>query len=346
LTSWLIQDNLKVYNIINMRRFLFSIIFFLIGSVSFAVSFKPPTLDERQQAIGSIKELSDTLRKAWEPGNDFEVIATPRSGDWLAEHAESGQGFDDFVQSRPNRPDKIRNKIYLQPLGNFPQDPNGLLERLTAYAGAYFAMEVKILPGMAIDNNAITARTNPFTRNRQILTRDVLAILKKDLPYDAFCKLAITMLDLYPDPAWNFVFGQASLRERVGVYSFARYDPAFYGQKREKDYEKVLLRRSYKVLAHETCHMFGLTHCIFFKCSMNGSNHLKESDSRPLHLCPVCLRKLQHSIGFDVTGRYRNLFYFYQKVGFDEEAQWVKGRLEWILTAEAAQELIKQKSAR
>jgi archaemetzincin len=35
------------------------------------------------------------------------------------------------------------------------------------------------------------------------------------------------MEDLYPDPAWNFVFGQASLRERVEVFSFARYDPAF-----------------------------------------------------------------------------------------------------------------------
>jgi archaemetzincin len=33
------------------------------------------------------------------------------------------------------------------------------------------------------------------------------------------------MEDLYPEPSWNFVFGQASLNERVGVYSFARYGP-------------------------------------------------------------------------------------------------------------------------
>jgi hypothetical protein len=31
---------------------------------------------------------------------------------------------------------------------------------------------------------------------------------------------------------FNFVFGQASLNDRVGVYSFARYDPAFYGYTR------------------------------------------------------------------------------------------------------------------
>jgi hypothetical protein len=32
----------------------------------------------------------------------------------------------------------------------------------------------------------------------------------------------------------------------------ARYDPAFYGNKRRKDYEKLLLHRSCKVLVHET----------------------------------------------------------------------------------------------
>ena len=70
------------------------------------------------------------------------------------------------------------------------------------------------------------------------------------------------MEDLYPEPTWNFVFGQASLRERVAVFSFARYDPAFYGQKRTADHQTVLLHRSCKVLTHETAHMFGLKHCI------------------------------------------------------------------------------------
>ncbi len=45
-------------------------------------------------------------------------------------------------------------------------------------------------------------------------------------------------------------------------------------------------RRSIKVLTHETGPMFGLTHCICFRCVVNGSNHLQESDRRPLHLCP------------------------------------------------------------
>jgi archaemetzincin len=138
------------------------------------------------------------------------------------------------------------------------------------------------------------------------------------------------MEDLYPEPSWNFVFGQASLHDRVGVYSFARYDPAFYGEARTSGYELLLLRRSCKVLAHETGHMFGLTHCTFFNCLMNGSNHLAESDRRPLHLCPVCLRKLQWSIGFDVFARYTALEASDRAAGFTDEADWLKGQVQKI----------------
>jgi archaemetzincin len=204
------------------------------------------------------------------------------------------------------------------------------VERFKEYAAAYFVMEVEILPPLAFDDFNLTTRINPHTQKRQILTHDVLTLLKRKLPANAFCLSALTMEDLYPEPSWNFVFGQASLRERVGVFSFARYDPAFYGEPRGMDYPEVLLRRSCKVLVHETAHMFSLPHCIFFRCLLNGSNHLPESDSRPLFLCPVCLRKLQFSIGFDVLERYGKLLNFYRKVAFDPEARWVGGRLKRI----------------
>ena len=187
------------------------------------------------------------------------------------------------------------------------------------------------MPTLPVSATELTTRINPLTRNRQILSRDVLHTLKRRLPDDAFCVLALTMEDLYPEPSWNFVFGQVSARDRVGVCSFARYDPAFYGKGRGENYQELLLRRSCRVLAHEMAHMFSLDHCIFFKCVMNGSNHLKESDSRPLSICPVCLRKVQFSIGFDVVERYRKLLLFYQKAGFDQEAKWVSKRLNRVL---------------
>jgi archaemetzincin len=182
----------------------------------------------------------------------------------------------------------------------------------------------------------LTTRLNPHTRNRQILTTDILQLLKNAIPENAFVVLAVTMEDPYPDPRWNFVFGQASLRHRVSAFSFARYDPAFYGEPRGHLSQKMLLRRSIKVLAHETAHMFSLAHCIYFKCWMNGSNHLQESDSRPLSLCPVCLHKLHHTIRFDVATRYRHLLQFYRRIGLKYEVDWVSGRLKKIESSGSA----------
>jgi hypothetical protein len=40
-----------------------------------------------------------------------------------------------------------------------------------------------------------------------------------------------------------------------------------------------------------------------------------------MHLCPVCLRKLQYSIGFDVASRYRALAECYRKMGIADESE-------------------------
>jgi archaemetzincin len=291
------------------------------------MAFEPPGPGERRRAIGPTASLPEVMRRALAADEDFQPIPAPAPIDWLAVHAEPGQTFAQFAASGPNRPDAQRRIIYLQPLGEFPTNQSPSLARLREGAAAYFQMEVKTLAPLEVSAHQVTTRVHPVTQKRQLLAPDLLALLKQKLPADAFCLLGITMADLYPEPSWNFVFGQASLRERVGVYSFARYDPAFFGQERPDDYQTLLLRRSCKVLAHETAHMFSLQHCIYFDCAINGSNNLRESDRRPLRLCPVCLRKLQLSIGFDVVKRYQALAEFYRAAGFADEAQWVRNRL-------------------
>ncbi len=57
-------------------------------------------------------------------------------------------------------------------------------------------------------------------------------------------------------------------------YNFARYDPRFYTQAPSTDSRMLMLRRSCKVLAHVTCHMFGIEHCVWFRCLMNGRTTL------------------------------------------------------------------------
>ena len=302
--------------------------FHLAALASLLMAFIPPDENTIRDAIGDLSGLPPLMQRAFAPDrNSFDPIPKPGPSDWLAVQHEPGQTFDQFKASRPNHPAQDRHVIYLQPLGDFAPERSPSLDKLREFAAAFFAMDVKSLPAVPIDAAKFTRRDNPLTHNRQILTGDVLNFLRTRVPSDAFCIIAITMEDLYPDPSWNFVFGQASLRERVGVYSLARYDPAFYGESRHADYATLLLRRSCKVLAHETGHMFGLAHCTFFNCLMNGSNHLAESDRRPLHLCPVCLRKLQWSIGFDVLQRYNALERVSGADGFADEADWLRRRI-------------------
>ncbi len=291
------------------------------------IKFTPPTPEERIKAIGLDEDLPKALRQALEPGEDFEGIPPPGPNDWLANHYEPRETFKDFVASAPNRPEGARRRLYLQPIGGFQAGKAPPLDLLRECAEAFFMMPVVMLDPLSIEGAKITTRVNPHTKNRQLLTRDVLTLLRKHLPPDAFALQAVTTEDLYPAPSWNFVFGQASLRERVGVLSFARYDPAFYGEKAAAEARALGLRRSCKLLVHESGHMFGMGHCVFFRCIMNGSNHLEESDSRGLRLCPVCLHKLQWNIGFETAGRYRRLRDFFKKAGFNDEVEWIVRRL-------------------
>jgi len=63
---------------------------------------------------------------------------------------------------------------------------------------------------------------------------------------------------------------------------------------------------------------------------MNGCNQIDELDGAPLHLCPVDLRKLQLSAGFDVVERCRRLLGFYREAGLSDEAAWVEKRMLFI----------------
>ena len=113
----------------------------------------------------------------------------------------------------------------------------------------------------------------------------------------------------------------------MGIYSFARYDPQFWDEPRGKDYRSVILQRACKVLAHETTHLFGLQHCIFYDCVVDGANHMNETDAQPQHVCPICLRKLHHTIGFDPVKRYQDLARFYRRQHWFEEFDWVERQL-------------------
>lgn len=299
-----------------------------VRSQTESIRFVPPDAQARNEAIGPTASQPPVLQRAFSPAN-FSPIPEPAGSDWLASHTEQGQTYQQYVRSRPNRPNAQKSTLYFQPVGRFEAEQAPDLQVLSEFASAFFSLPVKVLPAVRVD--AVEANVRHRSGGAtQILSIDVLEWLEKRVPDDAYCLLAITMQDLYPAEDWNFVFGQASLNRRVGVYSLARYHPKFYGKSPTPNTERLVLERSCKVLAHETGHMFGIKHCIHFHCLMNGSNHLDESDAQPIHLCPACLRKLQHVASFDVLDRYAKLQTFSESVGWKEEAEWISDQIEAI----------------
>ncbi len=299
----------------------------LLAATTAATAFEPPSAGERAEALGDFRDEPVALARLLEPDAGFASIPRPGPGDWLANHAEPGQTYAAFRLAPGHRPDADRRIIYLQPLGDFPAENSPPLEEIRAYAAAFFQMEVKVLPALAPDESRFKPRGNPGTGRHQVRSTSIMKFLAERLPADAYCLLGVTMVDLYPAPSWNYVFGQASLQNRVGVYSFARYDPAFWGEARPADNADLILRRACSVMAHEIAHMFGLYHCIYFHCLLNGSNNLAEADAAPQHLCPICLRKLHFAAGFDAVKRYEDLAAFYGRHHWTDESKWVSRQL-------------------
>ena len=263
--------------------------------------------------------------------SDFTRLGPPKPGEWLSQFPEEGQSFEQY-RSKDIRFLKTakRQKIVLQPLGNFSDSQRELLEALREYAHAYFQMPARIAKPVSLPDPVKSkmgrmldeeSRRDGYDRQydaKQLVSR----LLQAKLPDDAAIYLGITMTDLYAEDL-NYVFGYGSFEARTGVYSLARYFPEFWGQPSNADSKRLALRRSFKVLNHEASHVFGLRHCIFYDCSMNGSNSLEEADNSSIHECPVCHQKLLATLQFDPEKRFSALSEIFVKHGFDEESQWL-----------------------
>jgi len=292
---------------------------------------EPPPLD------GKTRD-SRRLRFAVTDDSDFRRMEEPGPGEWLDRFDEPGQTFEQYVRSRPVRADGGRRVLAFLPVGEFGEAEEEIAEATYRFAGLWYGLETRVLPAVEPPEEGWQrVRRFPWREEpvRQYRTDWFLRrALPRRLPDDAVMLTAVTMADLYPEESWNYVFGQASLRRRVAVYSLARYFPSFWGKEETAGSRSLALRRSLKLVTHELGHTFGLRHCIRFECNMNGSNSLEESDSRPLPLCPECLRKLQWNRGFDVRERYRSLRAFYEEHGLEKERRWTAARIAKIEAVE------------
>jgi archaemetzincin len=67
------------------------------------------------------------------------------------------------------------------------------------------------------------------------------------------------------------------------------------------------LSRICRTASHELGHCFGVAHCPYYACSMQGSASISEDARQPPYLCPVDLGKVLRVTGADEADRYHVL---------------------------------------
>ncbi|KAI4189007.1 MAG: hypothetical protein L6R41_001761 [Letrouitia leprolyta] len=79
--------------------------------------------------------------------------------------------------------------------------------------------------------------------------------------------------------------------------------------------------------AHELGHCFGLDHCVYYACCMQGSASLAEDARQPPYLCPMCEEKVLLATGADGRERMRKLKELCERWAWESFGGWLEGML-------------------
>jgi archaemetzincin len=92
------------------------------------------------------------------------------------------------------------------------------------------------------------------------------------------------------------------------------------------------LGRICRTAGHELGHCFGIDHCVYYACSMQGTGSVIEDARQPPYLCPVDLAKVLRATGADEKERYGTLLAFCEKHKaahlFAAFSSWIRRRHE------------------
>lgn len=293
--------------------------------------------------VASVPEPDDppiepVLRDQFDPVLQIIEVIRPlhelkrpnQPGDWMDRFPESGQTFRQYVQWRNSEPLHAESSgIDIQPLGGFDETERRIVDRTTEFMGHFFGVPARQLPAAPLTDIPESSRRMRQGSEQVLSTWLMFDVLKPRRRPNAMTTIGLVTCDLWPGDL-NWVFGQASIGDRVGVWSLHRN-----GDPRESDAAfRLCLRRTLKTAVHETGHMLGIPHCAAYECCMNGSRSREESDRQPLEFCPECQAKIWWTCDADPAVRCRSLSTFCQREGLEPEAEFFHREWEAITSSQ------------
>jgi archaemetzincin len=259
----------------------------------------------------------------WFSSEHFQFLPKPLKDEWLAENKELGQTFSRFLSSTKistQNAQIVFVPIEIEEQNQIKHIPNQILIGLVEFLSIFYNIPVKQADTLSI----IRKYKKEFRQSyygEQFNASKLISILKSYRKKDEFM-IGVTMFDIActDEKDNNFVFGLGDSEDKACICSLARYNPPFINESKLQD--SWLLKGAFSLITHELGHVFGLEHCIYYRCLMNGANSLEEDEKIPLYLCPVCLNKLNVLFNFDIKERYGKLLDFFEKYNLDDEVKW------------------------
>lgn len=102
--------------------------------------------------------------------------------------------------------------------------------------------------------------------------------------------------------------------------------PSFHGS---SELEGLWLGRVCKTASHELGHCFGIDHCVYYACIMQGSASLAEDARQPPYLCPVDEAKVASATGKGEGERRAKMIEFCNKTG-SERIRLFRALVAWL----------------
>ncbi|XP_035259052.1 archaemetzincin-1-like isoform X2 [Anguilla anguilla] len=236
------------------------------------------------------------LSEAYNPNRVlFQTLLIRTPFDWIVSHPEEPQDFESFYNSTQwHQCNSSRKKIYLQPIDveELKQGAGiSFLDDLKSYLEAFFlGFPVMSLPSISTSSMKCRFRQNELSCKVQLHTGV------------GVCSFSRLLGGLSTVEESGMAERAALVMEGAGGRHDRRARPA-----QPHALTATELLQCCKVVSHEVCRLAGLQNCRWLRCIMQGVASPEESLLRPMHLCPICLRKLHYALGFSLLQRYRRL---------------------------------------